>query len=122
MSKWRGHDIHYDTNEWVYADGQPVKDNPDKDCGHCGLANTPEGYDGCLGKLPGVMNACCGHGSDEEAYLQFEGGEVTFMVRCSLCDQFVAPDDMVIHQPDTPLLRLEPEDPQMLCLKCVESN
>ena len=31
-------------------------------CDHCDLQRTPEGYDGCLGKLPGVMNACCGHG------------------------------------------------------------
>lgn len=33
-----------------------------KICQECGLQRTKEGYDGCLGKLPGVMNACCGHG------------------------------------------------------------
>lgn len=31
-----------------------------------------EVYDACLGKLPGnIMNACCGHGRDEQAYIQF---------------------------------------------------
>lgn len=62
---------------WVYADtGEPVSANPNRDCGHCGLANTPEGHDGCLGTLPGVMNACCGHGTGE-AYVQFPPGNVT---------------------------------------------
>lgn len=40
-------------------------------CGHCGLKRTPEGYDGCLGTIPGVMNACCGHGDENIAYVQF---------------------------------------------------
>jgi len=31
-------------------------------CDHCDLPRTKEGHDGCLGSLPGVMNACCGHG------------------------------------------------------------
>lgn len=31
-------------------------------CKHCNLRRTAEGHDGCLGTLPGVMNACCGHG------------------------------------------------------------
>jgi len=26
---------------------------------------TPEGHDACLGKLPGVGAACCGHGVDD---------------------------------------------------------
>lgn len=33
-------------------------------CSHCGMNRTPEGHDGCIGKLPGVMNACCGHGAN----------------------------------------------------------
>jgi len=40
-------------------------------CGHCGLKRTPEGHDGCIGTLPNVMNACCGHGETEMAYVQF---------------------------------------------------
>lgn len=67
----RGHPIHQKDGVWVYADTlEPTVDNP-RDCGHCGLANTLEDHDGCLGTLPGVMNACCGHGVTREAYVQF---------------------------------------------------
>jgi len=30
--------------------------------------------DPCLGTLSGVKNACCGHGSPTDAYVQFESG------------------------------------------------
>ncbi|HET8838063.1 MAG TPA: hypothetical protein VFM82_03625 [Flavobacteriaceae bacterium] len=40
-------------------------------CDHCGIKRTPEGHDGCIGTLPNVMNACCGHGEDRVAYVQF---------------------------------------------------
>tara|TARA_R100000322_G_scaffold52917_2_gene32857 strand:+ start:397 stop:654 length:258 start_codon:yes stop_codon:yes gene_type:complete len=42
-------------------------------CVKCGLPPTPEGHDGCLGTLPEsvVMNACCGHGEDRMAYIQY---------------------------------------------------
>ena len=44
-------------------------------CGKCKLPPTGEGHDGCLGTLPGdVMNACCGHGNDELAYIQYWDG------------------------------------------------
>lgn len=123
--KWRGHKIHLDDRleEWLYSeDGQPVKDSPQRPCGYCGLANTPEGHDGCLGTLPDVMNACCGHGSDDEAYIQFEGGCVMSMLRCDYCGKFVKPEDAQVHQPDTPSHRLEPEDPVTLCPKCGEQK
>lgn len=41
-------------------------------CGHCNLKRTPEGHDGCIGELKGVMNACCGHGEDRMSYVQFD--------------------------------------------------
>lgn len=41
-------------------------------CEHCGLNRTKQGYDGCIGELQGVMNACCGHGQDSTAYVQFD--------------------------------------------------
>lgn len=45
-------------------------------CAKCGLGPTAEGHDGCLGTLPdSVMNACCGHGNDRQAYVQFWGGD-----------------------------------------------
>lgn len=41
-------------------------------CSHCGIGRTPEGHDGCIGTLKNVMNACCGHGQIEMAYVQFD--------------------------------------------------
>lgn len=44
-------------------------------CERCGLMPSPEGHDGCLGTLPGpIWNACCGHGRDSMAYIQYAGG------------------------------------------------
>ena len=49
-------------------------------CVTCNKPPTPEGHDGCLGTLQGnIMNACCGHGEERMAYIQYweetEGGE-----------------------------------------------
>jgi hypothetical protein len=41
-------------------------------CRHCGRPRMPEGYDACLGRLPGVVAACCGHGGSD-GYVAFEG-------------------------------------------------
>lgn len=30
--------------------------------------------DPCLGEIPGVVGACCGHGKKTKAYVQFEDG------------------------------------------------
>lgn len=40
-------------------------------CGYCGVKRTHEGHDGCIGTLPNIMNACCGHGENKCAYVQF---------------------------------------------------
>ena len=77
---WRGREIKkFDEHEDAYvyiSDGTPVHADPCRACGHCGLANTSEGHDGCLGTLPGVSNACCGHGVVGDAYVQYEDGRV----------------------------------------------
>lgn len=72
----RGHPIEYRADRWVYCDtGEPTAETwQTRPCGHCGRHNTLEGHDACLGTLPGVINACCGHGDREAAYIQFEGG------------------------------------------------
>lgn len=49
-------------------------------CVKCGLHPIEDGdevYDGCLGKLQdsNIMNACCGHGNDKQAYIQYWIGE-----------------------------------------------
>ena len=73
LDRYRGHVIvKNETGRWVYEDGILVSADPDRACGHCGKPNTPEGHDACLGTIPGAINACCGHGSPGEAYVQFE--------------------------------------------------
>ena len=77
LSRHRGHDIHLDEGRWVYSDdGTPVAEDPARACGWCRLPNREDGHDACIGELgPGrVMNACCGHGNEAEAYVQFWGG------------------------------------------------
>lgn len=44
--------------------------NPDE-CDMCKLPPRVDGVDQCLGKLPMVRNACCGHGEPQSAYVQF---------------------------------------------------
>ncbi len=74
----RGHRVQYDEAEkqYRYTDtGEPLADNPERPCGHCGRAPTPEGHDACLGALPGgVDSACCGHGHGEP-WVRFAGIE-----------------------------------------------
>lgn len=48
------------------------KDRPP--CDRCKLPCTKEGYDGCLGRLPGAVQACCGHGHQNNAYVVFAPG------------------------------------------------
>lgn len=84
----RGHPIYFDGKEWRYAEtGESAAEGsytPDLvssgqygKCASCGLPPTAEGHDGCLGTLPKcvVMNACCGHGREEQAYVQWWTGE-----------------------------------------------
>ena len=47
-----------------------------KRCPKCGEGVTPEGHDPCITNLPGVTNACCGHGSSEGGYIQFSDGRI----------------------------------------------
>jgi len=73
--RFRGHDAFYDEAEgvWRYADGTAVPSNPacERPCAQCGLPPTPVGDDGCLGHIPGVASACCGHGV-ERGYIVWE--------------------------------------------------
>ncbi len=55
---------------------EPVETHEDRPCTNCGCHETPEGHDACLGTLPGVMNACCGHGDPRGVYVQFHGGKI----------------------------------------------
>ena len=76
MDMYRGHKIHKGKNgEWMFYDTNDlITAWLKRPCGYCDAADTPEGYDGCLGYLPGVRNACCGHGEWATAYIQFTKG------------------------------------------------
>jgi hypothetical protein len=75
-STHRGHEIVLtDEHGWIYSDtGKPTLDDPARPCGYCDRPNTPEGHDACLADLPGVINACCGHGEPRKSYIQFADG------------------------------------------------
>lgn len=75
-SKYRGHDIVYKNSRWFYADNNEPTINNERPCGHCLKDNTKEGHDYCLNTLPNVMNACCGHGIIDEAYIQFQNRDI----------------------------------------------
>jgi len=55
-----------DLTPTVGEDGAGVE----RPCVYCGMMATPDGPDPCLGRLPGVVSACCGHGV-EEPYVLF---------------------------------------------------
>ena len=67
----RGNEIEFLNDEWVYSDDKTPTIGNERSCGFCGEENTKHGYDGCIGFIPGVMNACCGHGEIKNAYVQF---------------------------------------------------
>jgi hypothetical protein len=50
------------------------------------------GIDPCLGRLPGVKNACCGHGFPQYGYIMFDNSMVIrnfLMVEASLEDSSI---------------------------------
>jgi len=50
----------------------PNQKDPGWYCLICGLSRNEDLYDPCLGKLPSVVSACCGHGGLNDAYILFE--------------------------------------------------
>lgn len=80
-SRTNGNDIVYDEENdmWFYEDGSPAEGPDGKEiprpCPCCGKLPTPEGHDACLGELPGVKFACCGHGT-RRGYITFTNGTI----------------------------------------------
>lgn len=76
MDYLRGHQIELENDVWVYSDDKSsvLYNHKKRPCGKCNQFPTPEGHDACLGTLPGLMNACCGHGFRKETYVQFLDG------------------------------------------------
>jgi len=80
-SHFRGHPIIWvNDSTWVYEDtGEPLPGwgGEARPCAHCGKDFKHSfDVDPCLGILPGVKQACCGHGVPEEAYIIFENGVI----------------------------------------------
>ena len=51
----------------------------DWECPECHMKRGPDKYDPCLGRLPGVKYACCGHGGKSNSasgYIYFENGRI----------------------------------------------
>lgn len=61
-----------DPEYYYYDNGEKVDNSKPRPCIKCGKMSTKEGYDACLGELPGVKFACCGHG--DEGYIEFNNG------------------------------------------------
>ena len=76
-SMFRGYEIEsIDGREWFFCDnGQSTVDHwMIRPCGHCKKMQTKDGHDPCIGTLKDVQNACCGHGNNDLAYIQYDDG------------------------------------------------
>ena len=76
---FRGHPIVWVKDRWLYADNYeplPSHGGKTRPCVKCGKLFSLEEGDPCLGILPGVNNACCGHGVRSESYIRFTNGVV----------------------------------------------
>lgn len=69
-----GHRIEFSGREWTYVDTGKPTINSKRACGKCNKWPVND-HDACIVDLPGVMNACCGHGV-VEGYIQFESGVI----------------------------------------------
>ena len=73
-SRFNGNTITYneENNSWYYLNGElAIECIP---CKKCNKLPTKDGHDDCIADLPGITNACCGHG--DKGYLQFSDGTV----------------------------------------------
>lgn len=69
----RGWVCYYDGTVWRWLDSdEPITE--DRPCRRCDYLPFDEGYDACLGCLPGIKLAYCGCG-EEESFVIFWGNE-----------------------------------------------
>ena len=64
--------VFRDGQRYYVDTGECAEGNP-RPCSRCGRMPTPEGYDACLGYIPGAAGACCGHGV-EPGYVCMQDG------------------------------------------------
>lgn len=94
----RGRDAYYDPDaeQWRWADtDRPATD--ERPCPSCGLTAEPGGPDPCIGMVPGVTAACCGHGHDEDRYRVVTG--------------HVRPCEAATLWPEGTAFAVDPDDP-----------
>lgn len=80
-ASFRGHPTWWDEDagKWRYEDtGEPTPGygGEVRPCVECGAEHEFNAPDPCLGMLPGVEAACCGHGDRERACVRFTSGVV----------------------------------------------
>lgn len=73
----KGHEMNYNSEDsyWYFVDNGEHVEGSNRPCKRCGELATENGHDACLANLPGVMNACCGHG-DGRGYIMFNDGRI----------------------------------------------
>ncbi len=70
-SEWsdaRGCHVFVDSKQPV-----PLAGGAERPCPFCGLTAETKGPDPCMGELPNVESACCGHGV-HQGWIRFDGG------------------------------------------------
>lgn len=75
----RGNKTEFKDGVWIFSDtGEPTaQTHKSRSCGQCKkhpIKDRHEEYDACMGRLPRIKNACCGHGNTELASIQFMSG------------------------------------------------
>jgi hypothetical protein len=61
ISYQRGQQLTYQGGAWRYVDDGALVTEV-RPCVRCGRMPTEDGHDACLGRIPGIVSACCGHG------------------------------------------------------------
>lgn len=61
----RGHLCEFRDGKWIYSDNKIPIGSEIRPCRRCGEMPTPEGFDACLGYVPGAISVCCGHGTSK---------------------------------------------------------
>lgn len=78
MGYYYGHETYFDETigQSRYVDNdEPIAIPSKRPCPQCHKLPTPEGYDACLGAIPGALNACCGHGV-QPGYVQWVKSDI----------------------------------------------
>lgn len=77
----------------------PKQRDPGWVCPECHLTRGPDRCDPCIGKLPGVLFACCGHGGRAKAncpdgYILFENGVTIRFERLTQVGPHYTPEEV----------------------------